>query len=124
MINSERIVPVTATDLLSLYATIFAFSGGPDGVMKKFDAYDDQGDFRATETQVESMGICSEPVRTFDIGAAVTALFFAFIPAYDYKGFTVAGEAITPEGAVEADGRTLYIARYAEETLTITKMGF
>lgn len=120
MINTDRIVPVTKTDLLTLYGNILTIAGktltvananGADGV---FNIAEGSGDI-----------IASEPVNSCDFGEDVTAAVVYFIPGYDYTGFTVNGAAVEASGdAVDADGVSLYTATLADGGVTIAKVGF
>ena len=121
MINTDRIVPVTRTDLVSLYALIMKASGTTLTVVS---AVDPEGNFELTEAPASGSVIANEPVATFDFGANVTAATVYFVPAYDYAGFTADGSALTATGDVDADGCTLYLATLASGAVTITKVGF
>lgn len=119
MINSDRIVPVTKTDLLTLYGTILKAANVS---VTALDANDVEGNFEQTTNSATV--ICSEPVKSLNFGSSVTAATVYFIPAYDYKGFTKTGATLTITGDVEADGSTLYIATLSTNALTIAKVGF
>lgn len=120
MINNDRIVPVTKTDLLTLYGNIMVLAGT---TVAKVDANDASGVFKITSGSGNL--IASEPVNACDFGAAVTAAVLYFIPGYDYAGFSVAGTAVTTSGAtVDPDGVTLYTATLATGAITIAKVGF
>ena len=124
MINNERIVPVTATDLLSLYGLILKQDSN-NASLAKLNAVDTAGDFQIKSGSAPL--IASEPVASCDIDAtasSVSACTLYFVPAYNYKGFTIDGAAVTPTGNVDADGRTLYKAVLATGAITITKVGF
>lgn len=121
MINTERIVPVTATDLLSLYGLILklAASTAPTALA----AADTAGNF--TQSTNSATVLASEPVASFTFGSSVTAGTVYFVPAYDYSGFVKTGATLTIAGAdVDADGRTLYSATLSSGTVTIAKVGF
>lgn len=124
MINTDRIVPVTATDLLSLYGLILKQDSN-NSSLAALAALDTAGSF-----QIKSGSnplIASEPVATCDIDATTSSVSSAtlyFVPAYDYSGFTIDGTAVTPTGTVTADGRTLYKAVLSNGAITITKVGF
>lgn len=124
MINNDRIVPVTATDLLSIYGLILLQNSNNSG-LTKLEALDTDGSFQITSGSAPL--IANEPVKTCDIDAttsSVSACTLYFVPAYDYTGFTIDGVAVTPTGSVEADGRTLYKAALSSGTITISKVGF
>lgn len=121
MINTERIVPVTATDLLTLYGLILklAASTAPTALA----AADTAGNF--TQSTNSATVLASEPVASFTFDSSVTAGTVYFVPAYDYSGFAKTGATLTIAGAdVEPDGRTLYSATLASGTVTIAKVGF
>lgn len=124
MINTDRIVPVMAIDLLSLYGLILKVAGT---TLTVADATDTDGNFELESAPESGSVICSEPVATFDFGEDVTVATVYFVPAYDYAGFTIDGAAATiadNDVEVEADGRTLYLATLADSTVTITQVGF
>lgn len=119
MINTDRIVPVTVTDLLTLYGTIIKLAGTS---ITAVDAVN-PGVFALTSGSGNLLA--SEPVKSLDFGEDVTSAVVYFVAAYDYKGFSIQGTAVTTSGAtVEADGRTLYTATLSTGTVTIAKAGF
>lgn len=121
MINNDRIVPITAVDLLTMYGLVLAV--GLDSAPTKLDATDTAGDF--SQTTNSATVLCSEPVKSFNFGSSVTAGTVYFIPGYDYAGFTKTGATLTNAGVdVVADGRTLYSATLSSGTLTFAKVGF
>jgi len=99
MINKDRIVPVTKTDLLTLYATILALGGKTFTVLKADDA---EGHF-TFPTQGLTY-IAAEPVKSFTgDNDGVGTLYF--VPAYGCEVEGVDGEAadlykITRDGGV------------------------
>jgi len=122
MINSNRIVPVTKTDLLTLYGNMLVIAGT---TIAKVDANDASGVFEITEGSGNM--IASEPVSTCDFGEDVTAAVLYFIPGYDYAGFSIAGTPVTPESGsaeVDVDGVNLYTATLASGKVTIAQVGF
>lgn len=121
MINNDRIVPITAVDLLTMYGLILKLA--TNTAPTALDATDTAGDF--SQTTNSATVICSEPVKSFNFGSSVTAGTVYFVPGYDYTGFTKTGATLTIAGAtVEADGRTLYSATLSSGTLTFAKLGF
>lgn len=121
MINNDRIVPITAVDLLTMYGLVLAVA--LDSAPTKLDATDTDGDF--SQTTNSATVLCSEPVNSFNFGSSVTAGTVYFVPGYDYAGFTKTGATLTIAGAdVVADGRTLYSATLSSGTLTFAKVGF
>lgn len=124
MINKDRIVPVQATDLLSLYGLILKMDSN-NSTLVKLDALDVDGNFKVTSGSAPLL--CSQPAESIDIDATASSVSSAtiyFVPAYDYKGFTIDGSAVTPTGSVDADGVTLYKAALSSGAITITKLGF
>lgn len=125
MINTKRIVPVSALDLISLYGLILKQDTTNNSSLAKLDASDDKGDFDVKSASTPLLA--SEPVATLDIDATASSISAAtiyFVPAYDFKGFTIDGAAATSTGTVDADGRTLYKAVLATGAITFTKCGF
>lgn len=119
MINTDRIVQVAATDLLSLYGLILKVGGQNVAALDATNP----AQFEVTSTS-GSLLLADEPVETLDIASGVTAVTIYFVPSYDYVGFSINGAAVTPTGDVEPDGRTLYKAVLASNAITITKVGF
>ena len=121
MINTDRIVPITSVDLISMYGLILLQDSANAGLAAlQTDATDGTFSVTAATTPLSA----NEPVKSIDFATAVTAATLYFVPAYDYVGFTLNGVAVTPTGTVEADGRTLYKAVLATGAITITKVGF
>lgn len=127
MINTNRIVPITAVDLISMYGLIL-LQASANSSLAKLAADTVEGDF--TIKTNSAVLIADQPVKTVDIDAtasSVSAATLYFVPAYDYAGFTVNGAAATVadnDVTVEADGHTLYKAVFGSSTVTITKVGF
>ena len=123
MINTDRIVPVQAIDLISLYGLILK-QDSDNATMVALEAVNPAQFEVATNSKIY---LANEPVAFCDFAETVSASTVYFVPAYDYAGFTVAGaEATIADGSddVEADGRTLYSAVLATGEVTITKLGF
>ena len=140
MINKDRIVPITAVDLISMYGLILLQDSNNSG-LTALDAKTTDGRFVLGDLPIASESgdlpiasksgellIASEPVKTFELAGYEDNVTVYFVPAYDYAGFTVNGEALPSgevSGEVEADGRTLYKAVIAlGDGITITKVGF
>lgn len=117
MINTNRIVPVEAVDLLTLYGNIMKLAGT---TVAKVDA-SNVGVFNMASGSGNV--IASEPVKTFNFGASVTSAVVYFIPGYDFEGFSINGGALN-KGTVDADGATLYTATLADSAITFAKVGF
>lgn len=119
MINTDRIVPVMATDLLTLYGNILTIAGETVAALQASSV----GVFELT-TAASGDQLAAEPVETLDFAEGVSAATVYFIPALNYSGMTIAGAATTPTGEVNADGSTLYKAVLADSAVTISKVGF
>ena len=87
MINEKRIVPVTNTDLLTLYGLILKVGGTTISTVSAGDT----GVFSMTSGSGNKLA--DEPVKSFDFGSSVTSAVIYFVAAYDYEGFSVAGQA-------------------------------
>ena len=110
MINKNRIVPVTKTDLLTLYATMFMLSGQSNA--KTFKANDVEGNYDISED--DGQGFLDQPVKSIRFLNAPNNLSVFFVASYDFEGITLEGnpinwesEGLTPDDIV-ADGATLY----------------
>ena len=119
MINTDRMVPVMATDLITLYAVILK-QDSDNASLAKLEAQG-IGDFEVTAAATPL--IAAEPVKTINITEDVTAATIYFVADYDYAGFKLAGVETEATGEVEADGNTLYKAVLATGAVTITKVG-
>lgn len=122
MINKDRIVPVQATDLITLYGLILKQDTTNNSSLAAVNAKDAEGNFAITSAATPLL--CSEPAKSIDLAAAVTSATVYFVASYDYVGFTLAGATTTPTGTVVADGATLYKAVLSDSAVTITKAGF
>lgn len=120
MINTERTVPVTDIDLITLYTRMFSIANVTVAKL----AATALGTFQVTDGT--SALLCAEPAKVIDIDAtasSVSAATIYFVPAYDYEGFTIDGVKVTPTGSVDADPGALYKAVLATGAITITKVG-
>lgn len=109
MINKDRIVPVTATDLLTLFYAYQAASGSKYvlATTSEIGVYDFQ-------TAASGSVLCSEPVKKMNIGSAFEGDIY-FIPDYDFEGITYNGAAATLDSdgdEIIADGASLYVVFY------------
>lgn len=124
MINQDRIVPVTAVDLISLYGLILTMNSN-NSSLAALDATN-PGEFTVAST-AGSLLIADEPVASLNFASGYSSGTVYFVPAYDYVGFTINGSAVTLESGsatVNPDGRTLYKAVLASGKVTITQLGF
>ena len=126
MINTDRIVSVTKTDLISLYAVILLQASG-NSSLEKLASKDVEGNFQVTANS--KVYIANQPVKSLDIDAttsSVSASTIYFLAAKDYVGFSIDGVAETPAaGSVDVDNdvSTLYKAVLSSGDITITKVG-
>lgn len=123
MINSNRVVPVMATDLLTLYGTMMKLAGTSVTAVSAVNP----GQFELTSGSGNLLA--NEPVTTLDFGTSVTSAVVYFVPSYDFEGFTINGAAATPTMSpssltINQDGATLYSATLSSGTITIAQVGF
>lgn len=120
MVNVNRIVPVKATDLITLYSVILNTSIESLGLLESSDI----GTFNLATASATNY-LANEPVEKCNVGSGVTANIY-FVPAYNFKGFTMEGVAFTIADngvTIEKDGSTLYKASLSGSTCTYTKAG-
>ena len=118
MINSDRIVPITKVDLISMYGLIL-LQDSNNSSMAALQADTVDGQFSCGT----GIKLAAQPVKSCNFTSTSGTLYF--VADYDYVGFTKAGAAVTMAGAtVVADGHTLYKAVLSSSTVTISKMGF
>lgn len=118
MINTNRIVPITRTDLLSNYGTMLKIAGTS---IAKVSA-SNPGEFKLT-TGSGNM-FADEPVKSVDFDGVSAAVVY-FVAAFDYEGFSISGVAVTPEsGSAEVvpGSATLYTATLATGKVTIAEI--
>lgn len=114
MLNVNRIVPVTFTDLITLYAVILKQSNatlnieGVTGGPAVFDI-----------DELAAPTLLNEPAHTINVATWSNGGELYFVPAYDYETITVDGAAVTINGLVDPDGCTLYKATYADGAITV-----
>lgn len=122
MINSKRIVPTAATSLLDIYSVIVkGLVTAAASTVTKLTATD-PGVF--TIASASGNYFADEPVKSLEITAGTSAVIY-FVPALDFKGFTIAGSPVTTSGAdVDPDGATLYTATLSGgNAIAIAKAG-
>lgn len=125
MINSNRIVPVMATDLISLYSVILVQASG-NSSLAKLASNDVEGNYQIKTNS--AVLLADQPVVSCDIDATASSvsactLYFMADPAF--KGFSIDGVAEElADGSVDvvADG-TLYKAVLSSGDITVTKVG-
>lgn len=119
MINTDRVVSVTKTDLISLYSVILAAASVS---ATKISASDAEGNF--VIASASGTLIADEPVKSVEITAGTSATIY-FVAGSDFDGFTIAGTKVTTTGAdVVADDATLYTATLSGgNAIAIAKIG-
>lgn len=123
MINTNRIVPVTKIDLITLYGLIL-LQNSSNSALTTLAATDVEGDYAVSASGVY---LADQPLQSATFGSSVTSGTVYFVPAFDYAGFSKTGATLTvtnPTGGVVADGHTLYKAVLSTNALTITQVGF
>lgn len=120
MINENRIVPITAQDLITMYGIILKIAGVS---VTALNTTASDGTFSIASAS--GTVLASEPLKSCNIVAGTSATIY-FVPTYDYQGFSIAGTPVTTTGAtVEADGRSLYTATLSGgNAIAIAKIGF
>jgi energy-converting hydrogenase Eha subunit C len=120
MINKDRIVPIQKMDLLTMIGTILALHGTSYAVLA---ASTIEGAFSVTGSGAAGNKLANQPVQSLDFASGVTGGTVYFVPAFDYKGVTVAGAAATMasgSATVNPDGVTVYKAVLSSGEVTIT----
>lgn len=108
----DRIIPIERTDLINVYYTIMSLGGNAPTVI--------DADSPAVFTIAEA-GLCVEPLKKATVTA--TSGSFYFVPAFDYVGFTINGNAVVTTGdSVFSDGQTLYKATISSGAIAIAKV--
>lgn len=126
MINNDRIVPVTKTDLISLYGLILK-QNASYGSLAKLASLDIEGNYKVTTNS--AVVICDQPAVSIDFDAtasSVSAGTVFFVADNGFKGVAIDGAIVDPaDGSVDvvADG-SLYAAALATGAVTISKVGF
>lgn len=115
MINTNQVVPVTATDLITLYSVIL--KAASVSVSKLTGA---AGAYSVT---ANGTYLADAPVDTLDFAATATAATVYFVPGYDFTAIKIAGTAQTFVTPPDPDGRTLYSAALSSGSVTLTKIG-
>lgn len=121
MINANRIVPVTKTDLLDLYSVILLQNSDNSSLEKLAGSI--EGNYAVSTAS--KVYLADQPVKSVTFGSSITGNTLYFVAADDYEGFKKTGATLTvtnPTGGVKADG-SLYKAVLSTNALTITKVG-
>lgn len=119
MINNDRIVPVTKTDLITLYGLVL----GIHGTSFTKQSGDVEGDFVLANSASGNL-LCDAPVKTLDFGGASAAVVY-FVAGYNFDCIKVNGTKVSPAGGVTVknDCTTLYTATLADGTVTLAVKG-
>ena len=118
MINTNKIVPIQRTDLLTLLGTVLNIANisaeALTGVNGKYEV--------KTNSKVY---IADAPVKSLNIdktASSLTANTTYFVADYDFSGVSCDGTKVT--ATVAADAATLYKAVLADGSVTVSKVGF
>lgn len=117
---ADRIVSVTATDLITLYKSIFTIASVTTTTLTTTNP----GVFQVKSASTALLA--GEPVKVLDIDATASSISVAtiyFLAAKDYEGFTIDGVKETPAAGsvtVDAGSGKLYKAVLATGDITIT----
>lgn len=123
MINKDRIVPVTKTDLLTLLGTVLGLIGTSYTVLTADTV---NGDFDLTGSGAVGNKLCAEPVKALNFHTGVTSGTVYFVAAYDFEGITFHEGTATFNSSnldnddVKKDASTLYKAVLSSSTITLT----
>ena len=122
MINANSIVPPAATDLMTLYSVILKQDSNNSGLVKL--AAIAPGEF--SQKTNSAVALANEPVTELDFASGVTAGTVYFVPALDFKGFSLAGVATEFSGTIDENGigSDLYKAVLSSGSITVSKVGF
>jgi hypothetical protein len=118
MVNSDRIVPITKIDYLSLIATVLKIASVTFDVIES----DTEGNFVAEGSGDVGNLLAAQPVKSFDFASGVTAGVVYFCADYAYEGFSANGVALSATVEPEKDGVSLYTATLSSGSLTIAKV--
>lgn len=117
MVNNNNIIPVTQTDLLTLYGTALKLAGTSYTVIA---ANDVAGNFSPVMPGETGNKLANAPVKTFNFRVDTVSAVVYFVAAYDYAGFSVNGTAVVTSGAtVNPDCATLYSATLSDGAVAI-----
>lgn len=118
MINKNRVVPVKATDLISLYGTIVKLADSSH----TYEVLDPVGGELKPTNSAQKYYLASEPVKYFDFAGATADCDVYFVADYGFEGFkqTVAAGSAT----VDPESAGLYKAfwDYSETSVTVTRI--
>lgn len=123
MINAERIMPVTKTDLISLYSVILAQNSEYSAYLLHLAADSVDGCFKCDSA---GLFIADQPLKSCDFGTFEDPVRVFFVADDHFSGFSIDGVKVTPSASsveVIADG-SLYSVTVANNTLTVAKVGF
>lgn len=118
MINTNEIVPIQNTDLLTMFGTVLNIANiSAEALTGVNGAYEVK-----TNSKVY---IADAPVKSLNIdktASSLTANTTYFVADYAFTGVTVDGTKVT--ATVAADASTLYKAVLADGSVTVSKVGF
>ena len=94
MINNDRVVPVMATDLLTLYGVILK----QDSNNSSLEVLTSKGVGEFEVAAASKVYLANEPVKTLNFGEDATSGTVFFVADYDYVGFTIPDEFVVGFG--------------------------
>ena len=120
MINKDRIVPVTRSDLLSLYGTMLKIANVSYAAITAAD-----GTFTVSGSGAAGNKLCAQPAVSINFGSGVTSGTAYFVADYAFDKIYVNGAAATLADAglgyddLTLDAATLYTAALSSGEVTI-----
>ena len=122
MVNTDRIVPITKIDYLSMIGTAMKLASTSFSVLAASDV---EGTFAVTGTGAAGNKLANQPAKSIDFASGVTSGTVYFVASNDFTGITVAGAAATIADAgldlddIKPDAVTLYTATLGSGEVTI-----
>lgn len=113
MVNSERIVPITSMDFLSMIGTVMTLQGTSFTVVKAADV---EGNFTAGTGN----SLLNQPAKSIAFSGSSATVYF--VADYHFAGFSKAATTLTISGDVVDDGITLNKAVLSSGTVTVTQV--
>lgn len=112
MISKERVVPVKAADLLSIYATqlklVFRYKTGSTTFIV-LDPVDTEGHFVVPDDVESAIYFASQPAKKISFAGETNPVEIYFVPDYGFEGFGADVDE-TNSDAIDAESADLYIA--------------
>ena len=122
MVNTDRIVPITKIDYLSMIGTVLKIANVSATTLAASNV---DGDFTVTGSGAAGTFLANQPAKSIDFASGVTGATVYFAAGLDFDAITVAGSAATIASgglalnAVKKDGVSLYTAVLSSGEVTI-----